>query len=156
MPNMMRCPARGDRSPSPVGGDGIAGQPEERPAVLLLTHLGEVFELHVVQQMNAQRVHGECVDRKVDSVDGAGRGVVVAVAPQHGGLSLGDELERGRMQAGPCGRHVPRSELVSPATVADAHEQQITRPDVKMLRVLGRAELCVRDAVARLEPWLSP
>ena len=39
--------------------------------------------------------------------------------------------------------------------MADAHEQQITLPDVKMLRFLGGAEVFDRDAVARLEPWLS-
>ena len=72
-----------------------------------------------------------------------------------GDPALGDELERGRMRAGPCVRHVPGSELLSPGTMADTHEQQITLPDVKILRFFGGAEVFDRDAVARLEPWLS-
>ena len=39
--------------------------------------------------------------------------------------------------------------------MADADEQQITLPDAKMLRCFGGAEVFDRDAVARLEPWLS-
>ena len=93
-------------------------------------------------------VHGEHVHREVDSFDRAGRGVAVTVAAQRGDPALGDELERGRMQAGPCVRHVPGSELLSPGTMADAHEQQITLPDVKILRFFGGAEVFDRDAVA--------
>ena len=52
-------------------------------------------------------------------------------------------------------RRVPGSELLSPSTVADANEQQITLPDVKMLRFFGGAEVFDGDVVARLEPWLS-
>ena len=39
--------------------------------------------------------------------------------------------------------------------MADADEQQITLPDVKILRFFGGAEVFDRDAVARLEPWQS-
>ena len=87
--------------------------------------------------MNTERVDGERVHWKVDTFDRARCGVTVAVAAECGDLSLRDELERGRMQARSrvCG--VPGSELLSPEAVADAHEQQITLSDAKLLRFLG-------------------
>ena len=125
---------------------------EERPAALLLTNRGEVFELQVVQQMNAQHVDGERVHWKVDTFDRARCGVAVAVAAECGDLSLPTNSSAvGCRPARACAA----SQAPSCCRLALWPTRTNSRspcPMRSVLRFLGGAELSERDVVARLEP----
>jgi hypothetical protein len=56
------------------------------------------------------------------------------------------------MEAGAGPGHVPRSELVSPATMADPDEEKVALTDGDLLGLLGGPQITNGDVVSRLEP----
>jgi hypothetical protein len=92
-------------------------------------------------------VHGE-----FDALGDAGRGVTVAVAAEHGDLTLGDVFQRVRVQPGALLRCVPRAELAAALSVPDPDEQQVAGADAHLLRVSGPREVVGGDQITGLKP----
>jgi len=93
----------------------------------------QLFEVQVVQQVQAQRVDRQHVNRKADTFHGARGGVVVAIAAERRNPPFGEQLERRRVQASPGPGHVPGAQLIPAAAIADPDEQQIALADVDVL-----------------------
>ena len=89
---------------------------------------------------------------EADSLDCAGRGVVVAIGAQGDDSTLREKCRAGRMQAGLCLGHVPRSVLGQSPAVTDAHEQDVAVGDGQPQAPLAPLEVLGEDVVARLQP----
>src|SRR5262249_25543815 len=112
----------------------------------------EVCEPEIADQGHAHRVDGEGGAGDCHAFGRAGRGVVVAVAPEDGDLPVGDELHGVGVQADASACGIPRPDLGSAPAVAHSHEQKIAPPDAETLIALGAYEVVDGDVIAGLEP----
>jgi hypothetical protein len=84
-----------------------------------LAHRREIFQVQVIQQVQAQCVERQHVNGKADAVDRAGGGVVVAVTAERRDLALGEQFEGRRVQSRPGLRDIPRPQLDPAPTMPD-------------------------------------
>ena len=112
----------------------------------------QFLELQVIQQGTAQRLDGQHMHRKRHTGRVAGRGVVIAVAAEHGHLPLGEKLCGPRVEAGAGLRDVPRSQFVAPLAVTDTHEEHVALAHPYVLFLFGRDQLLGGHVITWLEP----
>ena len=109
-----------------------------------------------VQEVQAHRVDGEHVHRKVDTLGRARRRVVVAVAAKYRDPSFREEFQGRWMQPGARIRGVPRPERPAAAAVADPDEEQIARFDADLLRRFRGDQVIGGHVITGLQPRHPP
>src|SRR5581483_4502603 len=129
-----------------------SGDKEELPTPGALAREGQILELEVVQQVQSHRGDGERVDRVVDSVGTARRGIAVAVRPKRRDGARREEPQSGRMQPSLGLTRVPRTELGEPPGMAGTNQKDVALADGHELLALGGLEILREHVLARLQP----
>jgi hypothetical protein len=94
---MMRSPIKSEDRGRVQGRAGTAGDPQGRgdeqelPAPVGLAGGGQFLDLQVVEQVEADRIQRQGVDREVEPGGGARRDGVVAVRTERGDAAVGEK-----------------------------------------------------------------
>src|SRR5262249_7429831 len=124
----------------------------ERPAPDPCARGAELLELQIVEEVDAQGVQRENVDRKPEAFGATRRRVAVAVAAEGGDTALRDEAHGRRVEPRLEVGCRPGPELGQAPVVAGAHVQDVAGLNREALLPLRGLELVREDVLSWLDP----